>query len=670
MGCNNMYQSIEKEMRELEKALEYHSKRYYEDDSPEISDYEYDAMFDRLKKLEEQYPAFASPASITHRVGGAVAERFEKVRHTVPLGSLTDVFSPEEVVAFCAKVKEAYPDADFVVEAKIDGLSVALTYENGVFALGATRGDGDYGEDVTANLKTVRNIPLKLNTPTPPETLVVRGEVYMPKRVFALLNRVREEEGQAVFANPRNAAAGSLRQLDSRVCASRKLDIFVFNLQSSSGDIPVTHRGTLDMLEDYGFTVSPFRVVCNTAEEVGKIIEDIGEKRSTLPYDIDGAVVKVNSLELRELMGETASVPRWAVAYKYPPETAQTVLRDIIIQVGRTGVLTPKAVFDTVRLAGTNVTQATLHNIDYIREKDIRVGDTVFVRKAGDIIPEVVGVDTKLRPENTVPFEMPEACPVCGSKTEREQGFAATRCTNISCPAQVRRALEHFVSRDAMNIETVGKSVAALLIDSGLVEDISDLYSLDKDAVASLEGLGEKSALNILDSVEKSKSAGLARLIYALGIRHIGEKAGATLASEFGSMEALMAADTQTLCAVKDIGPESAEAIVSFFASERNRNIIEKLASRGVSMVDNSVKNGDILKGKTVVVTGTMVTMKRSEIEELIRSYGGTASGSVSKKTTMVVAGAEAGSKKAKAEQLGIPVITEQEFLKMLEIKE
>ncbi len=670
MGCVNMYQSIEKEMRELEKALEYHSKRYYEDDSPEISDYEYDAMFDRLKKLEEQYPAFASPTSITHRVGGAVAERFEKVRHTVPLGSLTDVFSPEEVVAFCAKVKETYPDADFVVEAKIDGLSVALTYENGVFTLGATRGDGDYGEDVTANLKTVRNIPLKLNTPAPPETLVVRGEVYMPKSVFASLNRVREEEGQAVFANPRNAAAGSLRQLDSRVCASRKLDIFVFNLQQSTDDIPVTHRGTLDMLEDYGFTVSPFRQVCTTAEQVGIVIEEIGEKRSALPYDIDGAVVKVNSLELRELMGETASVPRWAVAYKYPPETAQTVLRDIIIQVGRTGVLTPKAVFDTVRLAGTNVTQATLHNIDYIREKDIRVGDTVFVRKAGDIIPEVVGVDTKLRPENTVPFEMPEACPVCGAKTEREQGFAATRCTNISCPAQVRRALEHFVSRDAMNIETVGKSVAALLIDSGLVNDISDLYSLDKDAVASLDGLGEKSALNILESVEKSKSAGLARLIYALGIRHIGEKAGATLAAEFGDMESLMAADVQTLCAVKDIGPESAEALVSFFASERNRQIISRLKEYGVLMTDNSVKNGDVLKGKTVVVTGTMVTMKRSEIEDLIRSYGGTASGSVSKKTTMVVAGAEAGSKKAKAEQLGIPVITEQEFLKMLEIKE
>lgn len=665
-----MYQSIENEMRELEKALEYHSKRYYEDDDPEISDYEYDAMFDRLKKLEAQYPEYASPASITHRVGGAVAERFEKVRHNVSLGSLTDVFSPEEVVAFCSKVKEEYSDAEFVVEAKIDGLSVALTYENGVFVLGATRGDGEYGEDVTANLKTVRNIPLKLDTAVPPEKLVVRGEVYMPKSVFASLNRIREEEGQAVFANPRNAAAGSLRQLDSRVCASRKLDIFVFNLQESTGDIPLTHRETLDMLEEYGFTVSPFRAVCTTAEQVGEKINEIGEKRQSLPYDIDGAVVKVNSLSLRERMGETASVPRWAVAYKYPPETAQTVLRDIIIQVGRTGVLTPKAVFDTVRLAGTNVTQATLHNIDYIREKDIRVGDTVFVRKAGDIIPEVVGVDVKLRPDNALPFEMPSFCPVCGAETEREQGFAATRCTNISCPAQVRRALEHFVSRDAMNIETVGKSVAALLIDSGLVEDISDLYSLDKKKVAELEGLGEKSAANILASVEKSKNAGLARLIYALGIRHIGEKAGEVLAAEFGDMDSLMAADGQRLCAVKDIGPESAQALLRFFESPRNRAIIAKLKERGVLMTDNSVKNGDILKGSTVVVTGTLVTMKRAEIEELIRSYGGTASGSVSKKTTMVVAGAEAGSKKAKAEQLGIPVITEQEFLKMLEIKE
>ena len=657
-------------MRELEKALEYHSKRYYEDDNPEISDYEYDAMFDRLKKLEQEYPQYASPASMTHRVGGAVADRFEKVRHSVPMGSLTDVFSPEEVISFCGKVKEAYPQADFVVEAKIDGLSVSLTYEKGVFVLGATRGDGEYGEDVTANLKTVRNIPLKLDIANPPETLVVRGETYMPKAVFASLNKQREEEGIPLFANPRNAAAGSLRQLDSRICASRKLDIFVFNLQASSDDIPSTHRECLDALEDMGFTVSPFRTVCSTAEEVGEVIREIGEKRASLPYDIDGAVVKVNSLDLRDLMGETVSVPRWAVAYKYPPETASTVLRDIIIQVGRTGVLTPKAIFDTVRLAGTNVTQATLHNIDYIREKDIRVGDTVFVRKAGDIIPEVVGVDIKSRPENTLPFEMPSLCPVCGSKTEREQGFAATRCTNALCPAQVRRALEHFVSRDAMNIETVGKSVAALLIDSGMVKDIADLYVLDKEKLASLEGLGEKSALNILDSVEKSKSAGLARLIYALGIRHIGEKAGAVLASEFGNMGALMAADKEALCGVKDIGPESAEAITEFFASGKNRDIIERLKAYGVSMEDNSVKNGDVLKGKTVVVTGTLVTMKRSEIEELIRSYGGTAAGSVSKKTSLVVAGAEAGSKKAKAEALGVPVITETDFLKMLDIKE
>lgn len=665
-----MYQSIEKEMRELEKALEYHSKRYYEDDSPEISDYEYDAMFERLKKLESEYPQLASLTSMTHRVGGAVAERFEKVRHRETMGSLTDVFSTEEVYDFCGKVKSAYPQADFVTEAKIDGLSVSLTYENGVFVLGATRGDGEYGEDVTANLKTVRNIPLKLSTPNPPELLVVRGEVYMPKAVFAALNKQREEEGLSVFANPRNAAAGSLRQLDSRVCASRKLDIFVFNLQFSSDDIPETHRETLDLLEEYGFTVSPFRTVCNTADEVERVITNIGEQRQSLPYDIDGAVVKVNSLDLRDTMGATESVPRWAVAYKYPPETASTVLREIIIQVGRTGVLTPKAVFDTVRLAGTNVTQATLHNIDYIHEKDIRVGDTVFVRKAGDIIPEVVGVDTKLRPQNTCVFSMPEFCPVCGAKTEREEGFAATRCTNVFCPAQVRRALEHFVSRDAMNIETVGKSVAAMLVDTGMVEDVSHLYTLDKDALAALEGLGEKSALNILDSVEKSKQAGLARLIYALGIRHIGEKAAATLASHFGSMESLMAADKELLCTVKDIGPESAEAVTAFFSSEKNRDIIRKLKENGVSMDDNSIKNGDVLKDKTIVVTGTLVSMKRSEIEELIRSYGGTAAGSVSKKTSLVVAGAEAGSKKAKAESLGVPVITEQEFLEMLNIKE
>ncbi len=661
---------IQRRMRELEAELEYHSKRYYVDDNPEISDYEYDAMFEELKKLESAYPEYASPASVTHRVGGAVSEGFEKVKHVLPMGSLTDVFSVEETENFCRKILAEYPDAEFVTEAKIDGLSVSLTYENGVLVLGATRGDGEYGEDVTQNLKTVRDIPLRLNTDNPPETLTVRGEVYMPKKVFALLNEQREEEGQPTFANPRNAAAGSLRQLDSSICAQRKLSIFVFNLQEISSGMPATHAETLSLLSDYGFTVSPFRRVCSSAEQVIDVINEIGEKRSSLPYDIDGAVVKVNSLAMREEMGETTSVPRWAVAYKYPPETKSTVLNEIVIQVGRTGVLTPKAVFTPVRLAGTNVTQATLHNIDYIHEKDIRVGDTVFVRKAGDIIPEVVGVDFKARKADSVPFEMPESCPVCGGKAERTDGFAATRCINPSCPAQVRRSLEHFVSRDAMNIETVGKSVAALLTDSGLVKALSDLYILKSDELASLEGLGEKSAGNILNQVEKSKSAGLARVIYALGIRHIGEKTAETLAEHFGSIDALMAADEASFCEVKDIGPETAASLYGYFSIAENRRLIDELRAYGVVMENTSVVRGSTLSGKTVVVTGTMATMKRSDIESLIRSYGGTAAGSVSKKTAFVVAGAEAGSKKAKAEQLGVPVITEEEFLKMLEIKE
>lgn len=655
------------EMRRLEKELEYHSRRYYEDDSPEISDSEYDAMFDRLKKLESEYPELASPSSVTHRVGGAVAEGFVKVRHEIPLDSLADVFSREEVISFCEKIKQDYPDAEFVVEEKIDGLSVSLTYENGVFTLGATRGDGVFGEDVTANLRTVRSIPLTVDGA--PDRLIVRGEVYMPKKVFASLNDKREEEGKAVFANPRNAAAGSLRQLDSRVCASRRLGIIVFNLQYASSGMPVTHREALDMLDGLGFNVSPFRRVCGTPEEVSAAVEEIGALRPGLAYDIDGAVVKVNSLAMRSRLGETAVAPRWAVAFKYPPETASSVIRRIDIQVGRTGVLTPKAVFDTVRLAGTNVSQATLHNIDYIRAKDIRIGDTVLIRKAGDIIPEIVGVDLKFRDNSSVPFEMPSVCPACGSEVTRVPGEAAVRCTDPSCPAQLHRTVTHFVSRDAMNIESVGSRVAKQLIDSGLVKDVSDLYSLSAEEIGGLEGLGEKSAANIIASVNKSRSAGLARLIYALGIRNIGEKAGEALASRFGSMDALMNADTDTLTGIDDIGPESAAAITGFFSRRENRDLIARLKERGVVMTDTSVKRGSELDGMTVVVTGTLPGVSRSEAEALIREHGGTASGSVSGKTSLVLAGENAGSKLQKAAELGIPVVNIDDFYKILNIQ-
>lgn len=656
---------IEIKMRMLEIQIEYHSKQYYEFDEPKITDSEYDSMFEELKKLEEQYPQLASPTSPTKRVGGKVAERFEKVKHVIPMGSLTDVFSFDELYAFDKRVKQTEPDAVYVTECKIDGLSVSLEYENGIFVRGLTRGDGTFGEDVTDNLRTIKSIPLKLNERI--RRLVVRGEVFMPKKVFALLNKRREENGENPFANPRNAAAGSLRQLDSSLAAKRKLDIFIFNLQYIEGRKITTHSESFEYLERLGFHVSPFHSIQKNIDDVKAEIERIGSLRSSLEYDIDGAVVKVDSLAMRERLGETVSVPRWAAAYKYPAETAETVVKGITVQVGRTGVLTPKALLETVRLAGTNVSQATLHNIDYITQKDIRVGDTVRLHKAGDIIPEIIESLTDLRKEGSVPFKMPEKCPSCGELVVREQGEAAVRCINPDCPAQLHRSITHFVSRTAMNVESLGKSVVALLINNKLISSAADLYYLKKEDISGLDRMGEKSAENILASLEKSKQAGLARLIYALGIRHIGEKAGILLSERYDDVYALMNADEQELCSISEIGPESAASIVRFFKSPHTKKLIDKLAQAGVSVKSGFSRRSSSLAGKTIVVTGTLPTMKRSEAEELIRQHGGKPSSSVSKKTAFLLCGAEAGSKLDKAQALNIPIISEQEFINMLE---
>lgn len=659
----NKFDSVSEEMRWLESTLEYNSKLYYELDAPVMQDEEYDALFRRLVDLEKEYPQFASPNSPTQRVGGKVSEGFEKVKHQVPMDSFGDIFSEEEIYDFVNKIKADYPEADFIVERKFDGLSVSLEYENGLFKRGLTRGDGVFGEDVTENIKTIKSVPLKLKSDV--GSLLVRGEVYMPRKVFARLNEKREENGEKTFANPRNAAAGSLRQLDSKLCAARGLEIFVFNLQSAEA-IPERHSDSLKMLTDLGFTVSPGGILCNSAEEVVNAVRSIGEMRPTLPYDTDGAVIKVDRLSIRDRLGSTAATPRWAVAYKYPAEIAETTLNDIDIQVGRTGVLTPRAVLTPVRLAGSTVSYATLHNIDFIRERDIRIGDTVRLRKAGDIIPEIISVVVEKRKADSVPFEMPEFCPSCGEAVVRPDGEAAVRCFNPDCPNQLSRSIIHFVSRGAMNIDNLGESVIEQFIENGLIKSAADLYYLKKEDIAALDRLGEKSAQNIVDAIEKSKDAGLEKLLCGLGIRHIGEKAAQSLAAKFGNINAIMNASAEDLCRVDDIGKESAESVASFFKGDHVKILIERLIDAGVSTESKEKPLGNALEGKTVVVTGTLPTLKRAEAEALIRAHGGNASGSVSKKTDLVLCGAEAGSKLTKAQSLGIKIINEEEFLEII----
>ena len=658
-------------MKHLAAEITKNSRLYYDLDAPVISDYDYDMMFKELKELEEKYPSLADPNSPTKRVGGEAATGFEPVTHTVPLGSLSDVFDFDEVRAFVERTKAFDAECGYSVECKIDGLSVALRYENGVLVRGATRGDGRVGENVTGNLRTVRSIPLTLNTEKlagmDTSVVEVRGEVYMPHSSFERLNAEREKRGEALFANPRNAAAGTLRQLDPKVCASRGLDIFVFNYQTGTLDFK-EHDESLLALEKLGFRIIPYLKVVKTADEVISQIEEIGKMRGTLPFDIDGVVIKVNDLALRRTIGENSATPKWAVAYKFPPEEKETKLTDIVIQVGRTGILTPNAVLEPVKLAGTTVSRATLHNLDFIRERDIMIGDTVVLRKAGDIIPEVVRAVPEKRDGTQVPFEMPERCPSCGEPVEldEESEGSAYYCTNSDCPAQIMRNLIHFASKGAMDIDGLGPALLEKLHDTGLVKSIADIYSLTAEQLAGLERMGEKSAAKLISSIEKSKSAGLARLLSALGIRQVGDKAAAVIAARFGDIEELFKATPETLCEIDDVGEITAENIVSFFSHPQTRRMIDRLKNVGVVMTAEKAAAGDDrFAGMTFVLTGTLPDMTRDEASALITSHGGKVSGSVSKKTSYVVAGAEAGSKLAKAESLGVPVIDEAELLHM-----
>ena len=649
---------------ELRELLAHHSFLYYVEDAPQISDYEYDKLFYELVALEEKYPEFDSPTSPTKRVGGKALDKFEKVTHAVKMGSLADVFSYDEVRDFVAKTNEKLGKATvFSVEPKIDGLSVSLVYENGMFSLGSTRGDGTVGENVSENLKTVRTIPMKTKDALP--HLEVRGEVYMPREAFAALNEKREAEGEQLFANPRNAAAGSLRQLDSKVTASRRLDIFVFNVQAAEGIEFSSHIESLEYLKSQGFHIIDGIRRASSAGEIISAIEEIGAARDNLPYDIDGVVIKADSLAERKLLGENISTPKWAIAYKFPPEQKQTKLTDIIIQVGRTGVLTPNARLEPVRLAGTVVSRATLHNIDFIRERDIRIGDTVTLQKAGDIIPEIIRVDKSKRNGSEVPYEMPTHCPSCGEPVIRDDE-AATRCTNASCPAQLERHITHFASRDAMNIDGMGPAVVRLLIASGLIHNVADIYSLSAGEIEGLDRMGKKSAENLIAAIERSKSAGLDKLIYALGIRQVGEKAARSLAEAFPDIELLFSASEGQISAIYDFGDISAHYIVNFFAHPQTRVLVDELKSRGVKTTYEVQKRGNIFEGMTFVLTGTLPTMKRDEASRLIEENGGKVSSSVSAKTSMVLAGEDAGSKLTKAQSLGVRIISEEELLSML----
>lgn len=660
-------QAAKARVQELRKQLEHHSKLYYVYDRPEISDYEYDRLYYELVHLEEQYPALDDPASPTHRVGGKALDKFEKVTHTSRMDSLTDVFSFDELAEFLNRVSVAFPDVTYSVEPKIDGLSVSLRYENGVLVQGATRGDGVTGEDVTGNVKTIFDIPLTLPEPL---SLAVRGEVYMPRQVFERLNAKREAEGQALLANPRNAAAGSLRQLDPQITASRALSIFVFNFQEgdlyADGHVPETHAETLDRLAALGFRVLEERLVTGQAEQVIEHIQRLGARRDDLAYDIDGVVIKVNRLADRRALGDGTNTPRWAVAYKFPPEQKLTRLEDITVAVGRTGVLTPTAVLTPVRLAGTTVSRATLHNLDFIRERDIHLGDIVTVQKAGDIIPEVVCTHPDKRDGSERPFHMPSLCPSCGEPVFRDDGEAAVRCTNSACPAQLSRGIEHFASKDAMDIDGLGPQIVEALIQSKLIHDAADLYSLRAEDIMTMERMGEKSAQNLVQAIDRSRAAGLERLLFALGIRNIGIVAATALAARYTDLPSCMNATVEELCDIPDFGLITAESVVNYFSHPQNRDLCERLMAAGLSTVATARPTGDRLAGKTFVLTGTLPTMTRDEAAAMIKAQGGKVSGSVSGKTHFVVAGEAAGSKLTKAQQLGIPVIDEAALLDML----
>ena len=652
------------EILELRKELNQANFEYYVKDDPTMSDYDYDHKLRRLEELEGAHPELVTPDSPTQRVGGKALDSFTQVTHRVPLESLQDVFDFDELRAFDQRVRGVEPKVSYSVEPKVDGLSVALEYQDGQFVRGATRGDGLVGEDVTENLKTVKSIPLSI--PDVPGTLIVRGEVYMPKKVFHALNEEREKRGEALFANPRNAAAGSLRQLDPKIAAQRRLDIAVFNIQWAENEDFHSHTQGINYLADKGFKVIP-HVICSTIEEAVAQVQAIGEGRENYPFDIDGAVIKVDDLAQRQTLGSTAKFPRWAAAYKYPPEVKPSRLTDIVIQVGRTGVLTPKAVLEPVRLAGTTVTNATLHNQDFITEKDIRIGDTVLVRKAGEIIPEVLSVVMEKRPDDAVPYRFPEVCPECGAPVARDEDGAHIRCTGAECPAQLLRNLAHFASRDAMDIEGLGIAVVENLVKAGLVKTPGDLYFLHEEDVAELERMGKKSAQNLLSAIEKSKSQDLSRLLFAFGIRQVGQKAGKILAQRFGSLDNLQSATVEELTQVDDIGAITAQSIVDWFASPQSQHLIARLKEAGVNMQAEQKGEDQRFAGKTFVLTGTLDRFTRAEATKMIEDRGGKAAGSVSKKTTYVVAGEAAGSKLRKAQELGVPVLTQEEFLALME---
>ena len=651
------------ELQALRRELEQANYEYYVQDAPAMSDYDYDHKLRRLEELEGEHPELITPDSPTQRVGGKALESFQQVIHQVPLESLQDVFDYDELRQFDQRVRAAVPGAEYDVEPKVDGLSVALEYENGLFVRGATRGDGQVGEDVTENLRTVRSIPLRI--PDAPARLIVRGEVYMPKKVFHALNEERERRGEALFANPRNAAAGSLRQLDPRVAASRRLDIAVFNVQRAEGETFRTHVETLEYLKQKGFKVIPHYSCRGVEDAIGQVAA-IGEGREDFPFDIDGAVIKVNDLAQRELLGSTAKFPRWAAAYKYPPEVKSSRVLDIVIQVGRTGVLTPRAVLEPVRLAGTTVTSATLHNQDFIAEKDVRIGDTVLVRKAGEIIPEVLSVEMEKRPEGAEPYRFPQSCPVCGAPVEREEDGAHIRCTGAECPAQLLRNLAHFASRDAMDIDGLGIAVVENLVSAGLVKTPGDLYFLDAGKVAELDRMGKRSAQKLLEAIERSKSQDLSRLLFAFGIRQVGQKAGKVLAARFRTLEALQSATLEELTGVDDIGAVTAQSLLDWFASPQSQHLIARLREAGVNMEAEEQGGDQRFAGMTFVLTGSLERFTRDEASKMIEDRGGKAASSVSKKTSYVVAGAAAGSKLRKAQELGVPVLTEEEFLALM----
>ena len=651
-------------IEELTRLLTQANYRYYVLDDPDMPDFEYDRLLRELEDLEKAYPELAEADSPTKRVGGEALSQFEKVVHPVPLMSLQDVFSMEELDSFLNRVLESEGSAQFSVEPKIDGLSVALEYVDGRFVRGATRGDGNVGEDVTENLKTIHSIPMRIDNAPP--RLIVRGEVFMPKKSFEKLNARQEQEGKPLFANPRNAAAGSLRQLDPKIAAKRGLDIYIFNIQLAEGVAFTKHSETLEYLKALKFKVIPHKIL-SSPEEIHQEILSINEHREKLICDIDGAVIKVDDLKQRERLGTTAKFPRWAAAYKYPPEIKPTVIEDIVVQVGRTGVLTPKAVVRPVRLAGTTVTNATLHNQDFITQRDIRIGDTVLIRKAGEIIPEILEVDLSKRPEWTAAYHLPDRCPACGAKVEQDADGAFLRCTGAECPAQLSRNIAHFVSRDAMDIDGLGSAIVDGLIDRGLIHSPADIYYLTLEDIKSLWVSGSTVAAKLLSSIEASKQQDVSRLIYALGIRQVGAKTGKVLASQFGHLDALMGATVEELTQVPDVGDVTAQSIFDWFRQPQSVHMIQRLREAGVNFASKRVVTDTRFAGKTFVLTGALSKFTREEATEKIEAFGGKAAGSVSKKTSFVVVGENAGSKERKARELGIPILSEDDFLKMLQ---